>query len=266
MDRSPNPIEWRRGLPVLTGPLVTLREIAQPDAPALFDVLSDPLVTEHISPPPPSVAAFEGFVAWAARERAIGRSFCYVVVPKGLVEAVGLFQVRALEPTFFAAEWGFAIGSEFWGTGVFDEAAALVARFCFDTVSVFRLEARAACANGRGNGALQKVGANAEAVLSRSFLRHDQYHEQFLWAVVRDDWRERRAARTRFVAVAAKARVQSVVQRTARRLIETKRAQAAAPRMYPFFLTDPPARSCPHCGARMKMRGKAACAACGKGS
>jgi len=264
MDRSPNLIEWRRGLPSLTGPLVTLREIKPSDAGSLFEILSDPKVTEHISSPPPSVEAFEGFVAWATRERAIGRSFCYAVVPKGLVDAVGLFQVRALEPTFFAAEWGFVVASAFWGTGVFEEAATLVARFCFDVVSAFRLEARASCANGRGNGALQKIGANAEAVLSRAFLSHNQYHEQFLWALVRDDWQRRRVAAARFVASEAKSRVQSVVLRTAQRLGETKRAQAGAPTMYPFFITDPPARACPHCGARTRTRGKSACTACGR--
>ena len=56
-----------------------------------------------------------------------------------------------------------------------------------------RLEARAAVGNGRGNGALMKVGAVREGLLRRSFLRFGQYQDQVLWSLVRDDWRLRNA-------------------------------------------------------------------------
>jgi RimJ/RimL family protein N-acetyltransferase len=91
------------------------------------------------------------------------------------------------------AEWGFALGRAFWGTGIFSTAARLVVDFAFETVGVHRLEARAAVANGRGNGALAKIGAVKEGLLRRSFLRHGQYHDQTLWSIVREDWRRSKA-------------------------------------------------------------------------
>jgi ribosomal-protein-alanine N-acetyltransferase len=109
--------------------------------------------------------------------------------------AVGLFQIRQLDLTFELAEWGFALGRAFWGTGLFSAAARLVIDFSFETVGVHRLEARASVSNGRGNGALAKVGAVKEGVLRRSFLRHGEYHDQALWSIVRDDWRVRRSIR-----------------------------------------------------------------------
>jgi len=75
---------------------------------------------------------------------------------------------------------------------VFQEAAALVLEFTFDTIGVHRLEARAAVPNGRGNGALQKIGAVQECVLRKSLLRNGQYLDQVLYAVVDIDWRESR--------------------------------------------------------------------------
>ena len=54
-----------------------------------------------------------------------------------------------------------------WATGVFQEAATLVATFAFHELKVHRLEARAVSQNGRGHGALQKLGAIAEAVLAK---------------------------------------------------------------------------------------------------
>src|SRR4029453_17272571 len=106
---------------------------------------------------------------------------------------IGLFQVRQLDPTFATAEWGFAIGRPFWGTGVFMAAARLTIDFAFETVGTHRLEARAAVANGRGNGALAKIGAVKEAILRRSFLRNGKYFDQALWSIVREDWRQAKA-------------------------------------------------------------------------
>src|SRR6185295_8045615 len=122
---------WTQQVSELTGRLVTVREVRSSDAAWLFEMLSDPAVTRHLSQPPPSVDAFAGFIAWAQRERAEGNSICFGIVPRGLPHAVGIVQIRALEPSWFASEWGFALGAAFWATGMFVEAASLVADFAF---------------------------------------------------------------------------------------------------------------------------------------
>jgi [ribosomal protein S5]-alanine N-acetyltransferase len=185
--------DWRAGLPVLCGRQVTLREMRLSDAPSLLAMLSTEEVTRFVSPPPTTVEGFERFVLWAQRQRSEGVYACFAVVPAGFEHAVGLIQVRETEPGFETAEWGFAVGSPFWGNGLFPEAARLVVDFVFETLGTHRLEARAAVVNGRGNGALRKLGAVQEGVLRKSFLRNGQYLDQLLWAIVDEDWR---AART----------------------------------------------------------------------
>ena len=186
--------DWKHALPTLTGSMVTLRELRLSDAPALLAMLSTEEVARFISPPPTTVEGFERFIAWTHRERAAGNYACFAVVPHGMDTAIGIFQVRQLEPGFGTAEWGFAIGSAFWGTGVFLDGADLVLDFAFDTLGVHRLEARAAVRNGRGNGALQKIGAVQECVLRKSFQKNGAYLDQVLYAVVDVDWRAMRAA------------------------------------------------------------------------
>jgi uncharacterized protein len=185
--------DWRQALPVITAGSVTLRELELTDAVSLLDMLSTEEVARFISPPPTTVEGFERFIAWAHQERRAGRYACFAVVPEGLSRAIGIFQVRAIEPGFSVAEWGFAIGSPFWGTGVFINAARSTVEFAFETLGVHRLEARAAVENGRGNGALAKVGAVKEGVLRKSFLRHGRYLDQALWSIVREDWRQAKA-------------------------------------------------------------------------
>ena len=183
---------WREALPVLTAPGITLRELRMSDAPSLLAMLTTEEVARFISPPPTTVEGFERFIAWTQRERAAGNYICFGVVPSGMDTAVGIFQVRQTEPGFGSAEWGFALGSAFWGTGMFVQGAQLVIDFAFGVVGVHRLEARAAVQNGRGNGALRKVGAIQEGILRRSFLRHGEYLDQVLWAIIDIDWHRNR--------------------------------------------------------------------------
>jgi len=184
--------DWQRGLPVLNGTLVMLRELRASDAASLFAMLTPEEVSRFISPPPSTVEGFKGFIAWTLRQRTAGVYACFAVTVKGSDAAIGIFQVRETERGFDSAEWGFAIGSAFWGTGAFKEAADLVLEFAFETLGVRRLEARVAVLNGRGNGAMLKTGAVQEAILRQSFRRYGQYLDQVLYTIIKDDWSVRR--------------------------------------------------------------------------
>jgi len=182
--------DWRKTLPVLSGVRVTLRDLRLSDASSLLAMLATEEVARFISPPPTTIEGFERFIAWTHRERAEGRYACFAVVVDGTDTAVGIFQIRQLEPGWGTAEWGFAVGSPYWGTGLFLDGARLLVDFAFETIGVHRLEARAAVQNGRGNGALRKVGAVQEGVLRKSFLRNGEYLDQVLWTIVDEDWRQ----------------------------------------------------------------------------
>jgi ribosomal-protein-alanine N-acetyltransferase len=182
--------DWRSGLPVLTGGWVTLRELRKDDAASLFALLTTEEVARFISPPPSTVEGFEKFIEWAARQRRAGTYTCFAVTLKGYDTAIGIFQIRGSDTAGFeTAEWGFAIGSAFWGTGVFQEGAEMLLEFAFDTLHVRRLEARAAVQNGRGNGALIKVGAVQEAILRKSFVKNGRTYDQVLFGILESDWR-----------------------------------------------------------------------------
>lgn len=189
--------DWREGLPVLQGLGFTLRELRASDASSLVAHLTRDEVTRFISPPPTTVEGFGAFIAWTHRERAAGRYACFAVVPEGQTAAVGLFQVRRLDGTDGVAEWGFILGAAYWGTGLFVSGAQRVVDFAFDVMGVHRLEARAAVLNGRGNGALAKLGAVREAVLRQSFERHGERLDQHLWSLTRADWDAARRANLR---------------------------------------------------------------------
>jgi RimJ/RimL family protein N-acetyltransferase len=185
--------DWTTGLPVLTGRKMMLRELVKSDALSLLSMLKSEEVAKFISPPPTTPDGFERFIAWAQREREAGNQFTFGMVPEGCEHAVGLVQVRAIAPRFSVAEWGFAVGSSFWGTGMFLASARMTLDFAFQHTSVNRLEARAVVQNARGNGALRKLGAVQEGVLRGSLLKDGKHLDQIMWSILSQDWFQAKA-------------------------------------------------------------------------
>ena len=183
---------WTSGLPVLSNDRVTLRDLRASDAPSLCAMLSSEEVHRFMSTPPADAAGFERFIQWAHDERSSGRLLCFAVVPKGYDVAIGIMQVRQIDPAFSLGEWGAALGSPFWGTGLFEAAVDLLFEFVFDTVGLRRLEARAAVQNGRANGAARKVGGVPEGVARQALFCHGEYHDQLMWSILAEDWRQLR--------------------------------------------------------------------------
>jgi RimJ/RimL family protein N-acetyltransferase len=182
---------WRRGLPVLKGELSSLRELEGRDARNLLPLLSAPEVARFISPPPHSVEQFAWFIETSRREREAGRYCGFALVPHGHADAVGVVQLRQTERGFVTAEWGFAMASPWWGSGLFVDASRLLLEFAFDTVGVHRLEARAAAPNARCQAAMQKLGAVREGVLRKSLTTTDGTRlDQVLWSLLDEDWRQ----------------------------------------------------------------------------
>ena len=197
--RSPNAphayaADWRSGLPELRGSRVTLRALQRSDAASLLQNFANEKVTRFLAQPPPTLEAYERFVAWTHRKRASGSLLCFGVVPDNEEAATGLFQVWPRASDFETAEMGFVLGPPFWGTGVFLDGARVFLEFVFDTLGVHRLEARAATLNGRGNGALRKLGAVPECTLRRCFECGGQYEDHVMWSILEEDWREAMAA------------------------------------------------------------------------
>ena len=188
-----DPDDWRRALPTLTGSMVTLREVGTTDEPALHAALTTGDVTRFVPPLFPTVDAVARFIVAAQRRRAAGECACFAVVPRNSELAVGWFQVRSLEPGFKTAEWAFALAVEYWGTGVFVDGARLTLDFVFAAIGAHRLEARVAAENGRGNGALRKMGAVRECELRGSFLQNGEYLDQRLWTILVEEWHQGRA-------------------------------------------------------------------------
>jgi len=225
---------WTDRVPPLHGELTTLREVAASDVYTLFTLFSDPAVTAHMAPPPPTLAKFAGFVEWSHQQRAQGHGVCFGIVPDGMTAAAGILQVR-LEPASSDAEWGFVLSTHFWSTGVFADAASVVAEFAFTTMRVERLEARIALRNRRAHTAVKKLGARFETTLEASSPRGIARAPESVWTLREDDWRNR-ARDPRLSADDAAQRIRTAVEAAESEVRRSDVPETVEP--YPLFLFD----------------------------
>jgi ribosomal-protein-alanine N-acetyltransferase len=227
---------WTEQVPPLRGDLTTLREVAAADAHALLTLFSDPAVTAYMAPPPPTLAKFAGFIAWSHHEREQGHGLCFGIVPDGMTAAIGILQVRSLDTTLSSAEWGFVLSTHFWSTGVFFDAANVLAEFAFTAMHVDRLEARIALRNRRAHAAVQKLGARSGSTLAMSSPMGIPRDPELVWTLREDDWRKR-ARDPRVSNPGAKERIRTAVE-AANSVLRRSESPPEAVEPYPLFLFD----------------------------
>jgi RimJ/RimL family protein N-acetyltransferase len=183
-----NVSDWRTGLPPLTARQVSLREPVAQDLGSLVDLLSVADATRFGMDEQGREMTVQRLIERAARDRAAGLSFTYVITTGTGRPPVGLIQVRRLDPAFEVGEWECTVAPSARGTGVFVESVRLIGSFAFGPVGVRRLETRVLLQNGRGNTALRKLGAVQEGILRRSIRRNGEYVDQVLWSLLKEDW------------------------------------------------------------------------------
>jgi RimJ/RimL family protein N-acetyltransferase len=188
IDSTDSTPHWRTHLPTLTARQVTLREATASDLRPLMDLLSIGDASRFGIDEPVSDLGVQQLIARGHQERTAGTGFIYIVTVGATRAVIGLAQVRQLDLGFESAEWECTLAPSWRGTGVFLEVARLLGSFAFGTVGAHRLEARVPLQNGRANGALRKLGAVQEGILRQSIRRGDEYVDQVLWSILKEDW------------------------------------------------------------------------------
>ncbi len=172
----------------IQGPQLTLRYATQDDAPALFELASDPAVTRYFSwGPYTSRDQPEAYIAGLAGKRERGELLDFLIVhaEHGPIGVTGLSELSRRNRHATVGTW---FGRRWWGSGANPESKALVAALAFEHLHLDRLTAWANTRNGRSQIALERVGFRREGVLA-SWHRHgDELHDVVVFGMPRAVW------------------------------------------------------------------------------
>ncbi|MDA0173012.1 GNAT family N-acetyltransferase [Solirubrobacter taibaiensis] len=173
---------------VVSGPSLSLRYPRADDAPRLFELASDPLVTRWFSwGPYAEVAQAEGWIAAQPAKRESGEIMDFLIVDPsaGALGVTGLTEIAVRDRRATVGSW---LGQPYWGSGANFEAKAMIAALAFQRLGVERLTAWANTRNGRSQRALERVGFRREGVLHAWHRHGDEMHDVVVFALVRAAW------------------------------------------------------------------------------
>lgn len=177
--------------PVLTTERLVLRPLTMADAPALYAVFSDPLVTRYWATEPWTDITFA--------ETAIARALeCYrdeteirfaVELVRGR-EVIGTVNLHHFFDQNRRCELGYAIGSRHWGQGLASEALGAVLEHAFREVGLNRIEADIDPRNDASGRLLEKFGFRKEGFMPQRWLVHGEFADTTFYGLLRDYWDE----------------------------------------------------------------------------
>jgi ribosomal-protein-alanine N-acetyltransferase len=176
------------------GRRVLLREVREGDAAPIFQHTRDPKVTRFLAfDSPRAIEETELFIARAREYRFHDREYIFAIADVTTDQPLGVTGLRHLDPMMSTAQIGTWVARPYWGTGVNAEAKHLLLDYAFGELGLHRIEARIPSPNARSRRAFEKLGAVCEGTLRESFLKHGQYHDTHLYAILSSDWRGRTA-------------------------------------------------------------------------
>jgi ribosomal-protein-alanine N-acetyltransferase len=171
------------------GPSLTLRYPQAQDAPRLFELASDPQVTQYFSWGP--YVKQEDAAEWIASvpaNRAEGTALEFVIAD-AQDEPIGVAALIEFSMRDRRCVIGIWLGRRYWGTGAGDEAEAMLAQIAFGPLRIERLAAWVDVNNPRSQRAFERLGFTNEGVL-RAFQRHaDERRDLVAYSILREEWR-----------------------------------------------------------------------------
>ena len=173
---------------VVRGPRLSLRYPTREDAPAFYEIGSDPEVTRFFSWGPYTDPAQPlGYIESLGPARRAGARLEFAIVdeddrPLGIT---GLTELSTRDRRAVVGTW---LGRAHWGSGANTESKALVLALAFRRLGLIRATALVNPANTRSVRALERLGFRHEGVLAAWHLHAEGPQDCAIMRLMREDF------------------------------------------------------------------------------
>lgn len=184
--------------PVLRTERLVLREVADHDVPAVFEMESDPVAMRYWSKPPmrdisEAVASVERAKTFFPTRGALRWSIA-TAADDWMIGHASLF---AFSEQSGRSDIGYGLARRFWGKGYMHEALVAIVDYAFGPLGLRRLEADADPRNVPSCRALERLGFVREGTLRERWQVGDEISDTAFFGLLAREWRERRRAAPR---------------------------------------------------------------------
>jgi len=173
---------------VVRGPRFSLRPLVAADAPALFELGSDPDVTRFFSwGPYREEGEALAFIESLDVQRERGERLELAIVDES-DEPIGITGLSDFASRDRRAVVGTWLGRAHWGSGANRESKALVLALAFRSLGLIRVSALASPQNVRSIAALQRLGFVHEGVLRGWHVHGGVPRDVTVLRMLHDEW------------------------------------------------------------------------------
>jgi ribosomal-protein-alanine N-acetyltransferase len=158
------------------------------DAPALFELASDPEVTRFFSWGPYShEREAETYIGSLASKRIQGTMLEFVIdhPTAGIIGVTGLSEFSLRDRRAVVGTWH---GRQWWGTGANRQSKALVLALAFRGLGLERVTAWCGTDNGRSQKALERLGFVHEGVLRHWHVHGGELKDVIAYGMLRAEY------------------------------------------------------------------------------
>ena len=170
---------------------VRLRPLRMTDAPALFDYLSNPLVTERTSFPVITMPLLEAMIARVQKRWAEGELSKWGIARADDDVLVGTCGFNDWSSAHRWAEIAFDLAQEEWGKGVMRKAVTALLAWTFGQEQIDRVHAYVRVDNQRSARLLERIGFLREGCLRSFRICRGAPHDFSVYGLLRSDWEPR---------------------------------------------------------------------------
>ncbi|GAA0315475.1 GNAT family protein [Bacillus carboniphilus] len=166
---------------------LTLREITESDASALFSYFSTDEVTRYYGS-----SAFQNVEEARTliqkfknglEEKKVIRWGIERKEEKGLIGTIGY---HALAPLHKRAEVGYEIHPDYWRNGFASEALRAVISYGFEELELIRIGAVVYLENDASNQMLQKMGFESEGILRKYMYQNGKFYDTHIYSLLKE--------------------------------------------------------------------------------
>ncbi|WP_236700751.1 GNAT family N-acetyltransferase [Allosalinactinospora lopnorensis] len=172
---------------MLTGRLLTLRELSRADADDLCTVYGDQKTVEHLSFSPRTWDQCVALIDSAMKDAETEPRRVYMLAAAKDGHLVGTARL-ALDERPHSAQIGFALHHGLWGQGLGTELLHLLLRLGFDTLRLARIWGARSPDNAASAAVMNSAGMIEEGRIRRHLWTGEAWRDSIAHSILSDEW------------------------------------------------------------------------------
>ncbi|MFA5312966.1 MAG: GNAT family protein [Methanomassiliicoccales archaeon] len=180
-------------MPVLITDRLLIRPVQLTDADAMFELKSDPLVTDQYGQlPHHEIGETRRWIGTGISDREERKSFIWAITMRADGDVIGECCFWNFDRDRKCAEVGYELRRDHWRQGLMMEALKALLYHGFEDLGLHRIEANPLAFNEASKNLLLRLGFKLEGTLRERVLFNGRFVDQMYYGLLRDDRAERK--------------------------------------------------------------------------